>query len=464
MENHEASLKLEMKDVVLIKPSKPTPPSILSLSTLDNKENNNNICQTVHLYLPSENHESDSSFNPSHVLKEALSKVLCYYYPLAGRLVKHAYDGKLRVDCNASSTEFGVPFLEAIANCSLSSIHYLNNNDIEIAKHLVLDLPSPQDKSYPLVFMVTQFICGGFTIGMGISHAICDGAGASQIFKAIVELASGRSEPLEKPVWEREKLVGSITKQPFSQCSIDIKSMASTPFLNQTNNTIIKLYCFKVTGEMIKRLKLSLMKESEKLGFTTFEALAGYVWRSRVRALKLSNNGETMLDMLVGIRRSLKDCSLPKGYYGNSIVNGKVVLKVNEINEKPLYEVVKLIKETKNVAFTADYVTKSINFYETNREEDMSLELEASGAVTVLTEWKHLGFDNNIDFGGYRAMNFVPVPCKMLATIDTCIFSAPNMFDEHDTSMKGGVRIFTSLPVDAMAKFRDEIEALRFLN
>jgi omega-hydroxypalmitate O-feruloyl transferase len=79
----------------------------------------------------------------------------------------------------------------------------------------VLDFPSPQDKTYPLVFMVTKFLCGGFTIGMGVSHALCDGFGISQFFKAIVELANGKSEPSVKPVWERERLIGSITKQPF---------------------------------------------------------------------------------------------------------------------------------------------------------------------------------------------------------------------------------------------------------
>jgi omega-hydroxypalmitate O-feruloyl transferase len=177
--------------------------------------------------------------------------------------VKHADDGKLRVKCNPSEENYGVPFLEAIANCTLSSIHYLNNTDTEIAKHLVFD---PQDKSYPLVIMVTKFLCGGFTIGIGMSHAVCDGFGSSQFFKSIIELARGRTEPSVKPVWERERLVGSISKQPFSLCPmINNQSAAFSPFLNQTSSTIIKQYCFIVEGEMITRLKSSLMKESENI-------------------------------------------------------------------------------------------------------------------------------------------------------------------------------------------------------
>ncbi|RHN67803.1 putative taxadien-5-alpha-ol O-acetyltransferase [Medicago truncatula] len=461
MEYEKAPLNIEKEDVLLVKPSKSTSSCILSLSTLDNKGANNNIAQTVHVYRSSSIHDYDSSFNPCHVFKEALSKALFYYYPLAGRLVRHT-DGKFRVKINTDSVEFGVPFLEATANCTLSSLHYLDNTNTEIAKHLVLDLPSPQDKNYPLVLMVTKFLCGGFTIGMGMSHAICDGFGASQFFKAILELARGRTEPSVKPVWERENQVGTITTQPFPQCPMDRESVAFSPFVNQPNTKIIKQYCFKVEGETITRLKLSLMNEN--IRFTTFEVLAGYVWRSRARALKLSSNDKTMLNVLVGIRRNLMDYeTLPKGYYGNSTIDAKVVLKVSELDEMPLYKIVKLIKETKNIAFTADYVRNSINSLETNQEDGLSMELEASGAVTVLTEWKHLGFQENLDFGGYELVNFLPAPCKMLATVDACIFSSANKLDDHDPSMDGGVRIFTSLPVAAMPKFKDEIEALRFL-
>jgi hypothetical protein len=86
MAYQKATLDLKMKDVVLVKPSKSTPSCILSLSTLDNKISNNNICQFVHVYRSSTIHDSDSNFNPCDDFKEALPKALFYYYPLAGRL------------------------------------------------------------------------------------------------------------------------------------------------------------------------------------------------------------------------------------------------------------------------------------------------------------------------------------------------------------------------------------------
>jgi len=134
------------------------------------------------------------------VIREALSKALVYYYPLAGKL-KNNSAGKLQINCTGD----GVPFLVATSNCNLSSLHYLDGVDAEVTKQFVYDIPSEGDSGYhPLVFQVTKFSCGGFTIGMGLSHSVCDGFGAAQFFRALAELACGKSEPTVKPVWERE--------------------------------------------------------------------------------------------------------------------------------------------------------------------------------------------------------------------------------------------------------------------
>ncbi|RHN67810.1 putative taxadien-5-alpha-ol O-acetyltransferase [Medicago truncatula] len=402
-----------------------------------------------------------TSYNSISIFFPQATKTINKSLRLAGRMVKHADDGKLRVNCNPNAENYGVPFLEASANCTLSSINYLDNTDTEIAKQLVLN---PEDKTYPLVFKVTKFRCGGFTIGMGVLHAICDGVGASQLFKAIIELARGRNEPSTIPVWERERLIGSITKQPFPESPMNKESVAFSPFLNQDNTTVMKKYCFNVEGEMLTKLKLSLMKESGGIRFTTFESIAGYVWRSRARALKLNNNGETVLTIVAGIRRKLKDFEpLPNGYYGNSCVDANTVLKVSELDERPLYEIINLIRETKNIASTTDFIKNSINTLETNYKEESRM--LSTGAVTVLTEWKHLGFlDGNVDFGGHEAVNLVPAPCNLFASMEMSIFTPPNKFDNDDPSMKGGIKIFTTLPVAAMPKFKEEIEALRFLS
>ncbi|MED6220837.1 hypothetical protein PIB30_048670 [Stylosanthes scabra] len=452
MENKEELLKLNIQYVVLVKPSKPTPSSVLSLSTIDNRPELNTLCQTIHIFQPPNNiTQKDLVLR----IKEALSEALIYYYPLAGRLIKHA-DGKLRIHCNA----YGVPYVEAIANCDLASLHYLDGSDRENAKHLAFDINDFENGyQYPLGIKVTKFLCGGFTMGIGASHAVFDGNGGSQFFKTIAELVSGKSEPSVKPVWERERLNGSITEHPL-QSPMDEASAAVSPYLPTT--TLVH-ECFKVDSNTIKRLKVSLTKEIsddidswEGESFTSFEALGAYVWRSRTRALKLNSHGKTSLAIVVGIRgkHSLVP-PLPEGYYGNAFVDPKVVLTVKELNEMPLSRVVKMINEAKKLGLSKEYIKNHTDTTETKTEQ---FDYQGIGAAMVLSSWFYLGMLENMDLGWAKPVNMVPAPCDVFGTVGLWIFAPPS---DLDPSMNGGVRIFVSLPSEAMPKFKEEMEALK---
>ncbi|MED6218947.1 hypothetical protein PIB30_031287 [Stylosanthes scabra] len=454
----EELLKLNMHDIILVKPSKPTPSSILSLSTIDNRPelSINTLCQTIHTFQSPNN---ITQKDPALVIKEALSEALFYYYPLAGRLVKHT-DGKLRIHCNA----YGVPFVEATANCMLSSLNYLDGCDRENAKHFAFDVPLDEEddengNQYPLRIKVTKFHCGGFTIGLCTSHAVFDGNGASQFFQALAELASGKSEPSVKPVWERERLNGSITEHPL-QSPMDNILDAVSPY---SSTTTLVHECFKVDIESIKRLKMSLSKKVsdyslEGESFTSFEALGAYVWRSRTRALKLNYDGKTTLAIMVGLRKNPSFIPpVPEGYYGNAFVDPKVVLTVRELNEKPLSHVVKMIKEAKKLGFSKEYIRNVIDTLETNKKEPFYH--QGIGASMVLTSWLHLGMEN-MDLGWAKVVNMIPAPCNTFGTAGMCVFSEPS---DLDPSMNGGVRIFVSLPSDAMPKFKEEMEALKLV-
>ncbi|KAK7387277.1 hypothetical protein VNO78_27952 [Psophocarpus tetragonolobus] len=450
MENLKASLVLDRKDVVIVKPSKPTPSELLSLSTIDSDPVLNILCQTIYVYKANLD-SPNGQLEPAHVIKEALSKALVYYYPLAGKIVTFD-DGKLGINCNAD----GVPFLEATANCELSSLHYLEGIDVPTAQKLVIDNPSQYETSHhPLVFKVTKFLCGGFTVGMGLSHSVCDGFGASQFFRALAELACGKSEPSVKPVWERERLMGTLLKEPL-QFPIDETSRAVSPFWPTKE---ISHECFDLNGKSIQRLKMELMKESDdvKQSFTTVEALGAYVWRSRARALELSHDGKTMLCLTVGVRHLL-DPPLPEGYYGNAFVGSNVVLTVKELDERPLSEVVKLIKESKKPPSNNEYIRNTINMLETMRQTN--IRVEGTSASVVLTDWRQLSLMEEVDFGWKASVNIVPVPWNMLGYVDLCLFLPPSNLDP---AMKGGVRVFVSLPKASMPKFREEMEALKLI-
>ena len=150
---------LVKKDVELVKPSKPTPSDIiLSFSSIDNLIGLEVLTPTIFVYQrksksqPSDLHDDHDVHDlqdAAEVIKEALSKALVYYYPLAGRLKRQQDDGRLKLTCNAN----GVPFLVASADCSLSSRNYFDGIDLEITKQILFDSP-PSD--CPLVFQVIK--------------------------------------------------------------------------------------------------------------------------------------------------------------------------------------------------------------------------------------------------------------------------------------------------------------------
>ncbi|XP_031111106.1 spermidine sinapoyl-CoA acyltransferase-like [Ipomoea triloba] len=533
---------INRKDVVLVKPAEPTPSEILSFSTIDNDPNIELLCQTLYVYQanPTSNSNGSShaevcvtpeSADPVLVLKTALSKALVYYYPLAGKLKRNS-NGRLEITCNGD----GVPFMEATADCALSSLNYFDGTDVKIGQEFVFDWPSHSAAGYhPLVLQVTRFSCGGFTVGMGLSHSVCDGYGAALFFRAMTELATGKEHPSVKPVWEREILVGKAIspagQDPFDfirKTSLTQKSITMTESKedknsirneteskedknlvcseteskenknsvhnetenkenknyvhNETENKENKNYvrylsssityetdailhqCFNVDAESIRWLKKRFTEEAAAHGdgeslteaFTALEVLAAYIWRSRIRALKMNPDGNTILCLAVGIRKLLTDPPLPAGYYGNAFVSANAVSQCKSLDRGPLYKVAKMIKESKKAVSSNDQIRRSIDtleaFVQGNRKVD------GGGAAFVLTDWRQLRLSEEVEFGWGLSVNMIPLPWEMFGYVDLCIFLPPCRVN---TAMEGGVRVLVSLPGAAMATFNEEMDALK---
>ncbi|MBA0708101.1 hypothetical protein Golax_020087 [Gossypium laxum] len=442
---------VDRKDIVFVKPSKPTPSHLLSLSTIDNDLNLEIMCHTVFVYQSNADFctKGEEIKDPASIIKEALSNLLVYYYPLAGKM-KRETDGKLRITCN---TDDGVPFLVATANCKLSSLNYLDGIDVKTGKEFALDFPSESDDGYhPLVMQVTKFVCGGFTIALSLSHSVCDGFGAAQVFQALTKLASGNNEPSVKPVWDRHLLVAKPI-EAIPPYMLDNASSATSPYLPSTD---IVHDCFYVTEDSIKTLKMNLINESKDETVTSLEVLSAYIWRARFRALKLNPDGKTIFSMAVGMRRTVKP-PLPEGYYGNAFTAANASMTGKELNEGSLTKAVKQIKEGKKLATNNDYIWNLMSINEKLRELNMKFEA-ASGATMVITDWRRLGLVEDIDFGWKGCVNMIPLPWNMFGYVDLVILLPPCKLDQ---SMKGGARVLVSLPRAAIAKFREEMDALK---
>nr|GMD73229.1 spermidine coumaroyl-CoA acyltransferase-like [Ipomoea batatas] len=517
---------INRKDVVLVKPAEPTPSEILSFSTIDNDPNIELLCQTLYVYQANPTSHSNGnshaevrvtpeSADPVLVLKTALSKALVYYYPLAGKLKRNS-NGRLEITCNGD----GVPFMEATADCALSSLNYFDGTDVKIGREFVFYWPSHSAAGYhPLVLQVTRFSCGGFTVGMGLSHSVCDGYGAALFFRAMTELASGKEHPSVKPVWEREILVGKASspagQDPFdfihktlaqnsitmtenkehenSTCNKTESKEDKNSICNETDSKkdkssvcseieskkdknsdcsetetyetdAILHQCFNVDAGSIRSLKKRFAEEAAAHGdgeslieaFTTLEVLAAYIWRSRIRALKMNPDGTTILCLAVGIRKLLTDPPLPAGYYGNAFVSANAVSPCKSLDQGPIYKVAKMIKESKKAVSSNDQIRRSIDtleaFVQGNRKVD------GGGAAFVLTDWRQLRLSEEVEFGWGLSVNMIPLPWDMFGYVDLCIFLPPCRVN---TAMEGGVRVLVSLPGAAMATFNEEMDALK---
>lgn len=124
----------------VVQPSGETPSGMFELSFIDRLPVLRCNARTLHVFR--HGHEA------AKVIREALSKALVPYYPLAGRL-KESSQGELQIACTGE----GVWFVEASADCSLDAVNYFD--DVLTVPHdeLLPDHPPEIDGIDPLVLM-----------------------------------------------------------------------------------------------------------------------------------------------------------------------------------------------------------------------------------------------------------------------------------------------------------------------
>ncbi|KAH9316722.1 hypothetical protein KI387_025349, partial [Taxus chinensis] len=111
-------LQVKRFDLVMVAPYLPLPKVTLQLSTIDNCIILRAMANVLLVYNSSES----ISVDPTKTIREALSKVLMYYFPLAGRLRK-----KENEDLELECTGEGALFVEAMADKELSVLGDLDD-------------------------------------------------------------------------------------------------------------------------------------------------------------------------------------------------------------------------------------------------------------------------------------------------------------------------------------------------
>ncbi|XVF63543.1 hypothetical protein PTKIN_Ptkin09bG0095200 [Pterospermum kingtungense] len=181
-------MEVEIISTQHIKPSSPTPQHlrIFKLSLLDQLIPS--PYASIILFYPMDDDSNTHLDIPCRLelLKKSLSNTLTRFYPLAGRI-----RDDLSIECN----DEGAYYVEARVNCRLHQ--FLTRPDLLFLPRLLprdFFSKDPIGGTYVTNIQVNMFDCGGFAIGICISHKILDGDALSSFLKAWTATARGCDE------------------------------------------------------------------------------------------------------------------------------------------------------------------------------------------------------------------------------------------------------------------------------
>ncbi|KAH7835619.1 hypothetical protein Vadar_028034 [Vaccinium darrowii] len=372
---------------------------------------------TVYCFKPMDhNKENYDDEQVVEVIKNALSKVLVPYYPLAGRLSIDS-NGKPVVVCTGE----GAVFVEAKASCTIEEI----GDDTVLMGELLRDSSAVESilDVPPLCAQVTKFKNGGFVLGICMNHMILDGIAASEFFNAWGEIARGL--PLKAPPFLDRRILSARNPPKVEYPHHEFSEVEDISNLDARYKEEIIHKSFCLDHEMIEKLKMVAMEDGTLVKCTTFEVISSFIWKNRTHALKPHGDQKTKF-LLVVDARSRFDPPLPKNYCA-------------ELMTKPLSYAVKLVREAIQMV-TDDYMKSAIDYLEVEKPSTF-----LAPTTLVLTKWTRLSLDT-VDFGWGQPFLIGPafLPPKELAFLLS-----------HSKDKKSFNTVLLSLPASSMKIFEE---------
>ncbi|KAK4395579.1 Omega-hydroxypalmitate O-feruloyl transferase [Sesamum angolense] len=258
-------LSVKQGQPTLVPPAEETTKGFYFLSNLD--QNIAVIVRTIYCFKSEEKGNEDAV----EVIKNALSKVLVHYYPLAGRLTISP-EMKLIVDCTGE----GAVFVEAEAECELEELGDITKPDPVTLGSLFTTFPVLKTYSKSHLWWLNPSI-------------------------------HGQKHPQSK----------KSTKWEFPHHEFaEIEDLSNTSELYK-EEMLYRSFCFD--PDKLEHLRKQALEDGTLEKCTTFEALSAFVWRARSEALNLKPDQQTKLLFAVD-GRSRFEPPIPKKYFGNAIV------------------------------------------------------------------------------------------------------------------------------------------------
>ncbi|XVF65902.1 hypothetical protein PTKIN_Ptkin09bG0288000 [Pterospermum kingtungense] len=349
-------MEITAKESTIVRPAQDTPKGSLWISNLDLLVARYHV-PTVYFYKPN----GCSDFFDSGKLKEALSKILVPFYPIAGRL---GFDknGRLEIVCNAE----GVLLIEAETTSAIDQ--FVGDSSINSQGfRLVPEVDYTRGiSSYPLlVLQVTTFKCGGVGLGVGIHHTLADGISALHFINSWAETARGLSLSIA-PLMDRTLLRARVPPTPtFHHVEYDpppsiLASDKSQSFDHKPSIVSI----FKLTVDQLNTLKAksNIENPDDTMKYSTFNILAAHLWRCISKVRGLSNDQPTRLYIPIDGRSRLNP-PVPPGYFGNVIFGATTIAQAGDLRSEPFTETIKRVHRLLK-QFNDQYMRSAIDYIE----------------------------------------------------------------------------------------------------
>nr|XP_043610572.1 benzyl alcohol O-benzoyltransferase-like [Erigeron canadensis] len=424
----------------LIIPAKPTPRELKPLSDIDDQESLKFQVPIIHFYR---GHPKMRTKNPASVIREALAKVLVFYYPFAGRL-KEGPARKLMVDC----TSQGVLFIEAEADVTLKQFGGALQPPFPFMEDLLYDVPGSSNVlgSPLLLIQVTRLLCGGFIFALRLNHTMSDAQGLVQFLTALGEMAHGKPTPTTMPVWQRELLLArqpphvTCTHHEYEQ---EAEADTKLTITLQENNHMTQRSFFFGSAEVsaLRRLLPLHLK-----GCSKFEVLTASIWRCRTIALEPGPEDKMRMMCIVNARKKFNP-ALPLGYYGNAFSYPAAISTARDLCNKPLSYALELVMKAK-AEVTEEYM-RSVADLMVLKGRPHFTNIAQSYIVSDVT---HAGF-SEVDFGWGKPTFAGPSTGGIgdLPYVASFYISSVNSMGES------GILVPICLPTVAMEKFVKEL-------
>lgn len=180
---------------------------------------------------------------------------------------------------------------------------------------------------------VTRFSCGGFTVGIRMSHSMFDGLSSIQFFRSFCQLS--RREPLTSfPDLDRTILKPREPPSPefdhrecFKRSEITGNSLEITPEYVTKHIALSKME--------IQRLKLIAMEDGSVGKCSSFEVTCAHFWRARTRSLEFGDEEVSKILIAVDFRGKLTPMISPN-FCGNTIISAHVSAPAAEVGSRAL--------------------------------------------------------------------------------------------------------------------------------